>query len=438
MACIGRDKNGTKRILFVDGSGKRRTIRLGRVGDRDAERILHHVEVLSAAKIRGASIGRETAVWVANVGDTLHDRLSRAGLVEPRQAVKSVLAADFIDGYIESRKDLKPATATVLTQCRVWLLRFLGEGTRMDAVTVKDADAYHAHMFASGLAKATIAKRCRYARHFFEVAKRRGIIAHNPFGHIKAVVTGDPSRRVFVPGDVVAKVMDAIPDPQWKLLLALARWGGLRIPSEALALTWGDVDFAGKRFIVRASKTAHHKDGGIRIVPMFPELADLFQRVFDEAEEGTVHVITRYRHASVNLRTQLLKYIARAKVKPWPKLWQNLRASRATELADLYPSHVCAAWLGHTEKIADTFYRTVTDSHFMRATEAPTPGSIRNPAQNPAQQAPEMTRTIQRQENEESCKSSICGDLRDTAESGEHLSKPSLGVTGLEPVTLRV
>lgn len=438
MATIGTDSGGRRRILFVAGDGRRKTIRLGKCSQRDAQKILAHVEALAASSIHKQSVPRDTAIWLHGVGDVLHARLAAVGLVEPRQAVKSVLAADFIDGYIESRKDLKPATATVLTQCRVWLLRFLGEGTRMDAVSVKDADAYHAHMFASGLAKATIAKRCRYARHFFEVAKRRGIIAHNPFGHIKAVVTGDPSRRVFVPGDVVAKVMDAIPDLQWKLLLALARWGGLRIPSEALALTWGDVDFAGKRFIVRASKTAHHKDGGIRVVPLFPELADLFQRVFDEAEEGTEHIITRYRHPSVNLRTQLLKYIARAKVKPWPKLWQNLRASRATELADLYPSHVCAAWLGHTEKIADTFYRTVTDSHFMRATEGPTPGSIRNPAQNPAQQAPEIGRTVQRQENEESCKSSNCGDLRDTAESGEHLSKPSLGVTGLEPVTLRV
>lgn len=28
---------------------------------------------------------------------------------------------------------------------------------------------------------------------------------------------------------------------------------------------------------------------------MFPKLADLLQQVFDEAKEGTVHDITRYR-----------------------------------------------------------------------------------------------------------------------------------------------
>jgi hypothetical protein len=78
-------------------------------------------------------------------------------------------------------------------------------------------------------------------------------------------------------------------------------------------------------------------------------------------------VIERYRDAGQNLRTQFKRYILKAGEKPWMKLWQNLRVSRATELADLYPSHVCAAWLGHSEKITDALYRQVTDAHFDRA-----------------------------------------------------------------------
>ena len=110
---------------------------------------------------------------------------------------------------------------------------------------------------------------------------------------------------------------------------------------------------------------------------MFPELAEHFQRVFDEAEPGAVHVITRYRDPAANLRTQLCRYITAAGLTPWLKPWQNMRASRATELADEYPSQVSAAWLGHAEKIADAFYRQVTEDHFARA------------AQNTAQKAHE-------------------------------------------------
>jgi len=395
MASIGTDSNGHRRILFVAPDGSRKTVRLGKVDQKTAEAVCRHVEALLSAKISGQPVPRDTAVWLASVRDPLRGRLARAGLIDlPEEAEAPTLAA-FIDGYIDQRADLKAASRVLLRQARDLLVGFLGGNRRVDEVTPADADAFRAKLLADGLAKATVRKRCYYARHFFAVAVRRRLIAENPFGHISGTVVGDPARRMFVPGEVVRRVMDVMPDPQWRLLLALARWGGLRIPSEALALTWADVDFAGRRFIVRSSKTAHHADGGIRVVPMFPELADLFQQVFDEAAPGTTHVITRYRGNAVNLRTQLQRYIERAGVKPWPKLWQNLRASRATELADRFPSHVCAAWLGHTEKIADAFYRQVTDEHFARAVAVPTVASItedadgNKAAQNPAQQREE-------------------------------------------------
>jgi len=433
MATIGTEPNGTRRILFVAADGSRKTVRLGKCSQRDAEQVCRHVEALATASIHTQPVPRETAVWVRGIGHKLHDRLARAGLVEAREQPGKLLLGAFIDGYIAQRPDLKPATLVLLRQARIWLLRFLGETRRLDQVRPADADGYRAQMIEGGLAKATIAKRCRYARHFFEVAKRRGLVADNPFGHIKGAVKGDPTRRCYVPGDAVAKVIDVAPDAQWKLLIALARWGGLRIPSEVLTLAWRDVDFAGKRFIVRASKTEHHEDGGVRVVPMFPELAPLFQAVFDEAPEGAEHVITRYRTAAVNLRTQFQRYIEKAGVRPWPKLWQNLRASRATELADLYPSHVCAAWLGHTERIADAFYRQVTDEHFSRATSA-----AENPARNPAQQAHAEGRNTAHEPTRKTKNPAKCGAFRGLASGCYHPNKYLMGDTGLEPVTSSV
>jgi integrase len=404
---------------------------LGKCSQRDAEQLCRHVEVLAASTINGQPLPRETAVWVAGVGFKLHDRLARAGLVTQREYLEVPTLGAFIDAYIAQRLDLKPATRTNLKQARIWLGRYVGEGRRVNKVTTADADAYRTQMIADGLARSHIALRCRYARHFFEVAKRRGLVTANPFAHIKGEVKGDPSRRRFVPGDAVASVMAMAPDPQWKLLIALARWGGLRIPSEALALTWRDVDFAGKRFVVRASKTEHHEDGGVRVVPMFPELVPLFQAVFDDAEEGAVHVITRYRDAVANLRTQFLRYVEKAGVKPWPKLWQNLRASRATELADLYPSHVCAAWLGHTERIADACYRQVTDVHFAKATAGPEGGQ--KAAQNPAQQLHEGRGNPPQTKRDEVKDPMICGELQGVASCCDEGEGGKVLGTGVEP-----
>lgn len=187
---------------------------------------------------------------------------------------------------------------------------------------------------------------------------------------------------------------------------------------------------------MRASKTERHDDAGIRVVPMFPELVPLLQAVFDEAPEGATHVITRYRTAAVNLRTQFQRYIEKAGVKPWPKLWQNLRASRATELADLFPSHVCAAWLGHTERIADAFYRQVTDEHFAKA--AGGCEAAPRAAQNPAQQPHADARKASHDEDRETEDPTFCGAFREVAADCGNPNRNLLGVTGLEPVTSSV
>ncbi len=438
MASVIEDPGGRKRIQFVAADGSRKTVRLGKASKRDASDVGRHVEALLVARINGQPRPRETAVWLGEIGDALHDRLARSGLIEGRVKNTPRLAG-FIDDYVSNRADLKPSTVALMKQARTWLIRFLGEDRRVDQVTAADADAYRANMIRSGLAKATVNKRLRYAKVFFKAAIRARLVEACPFSHIPAQVAGDPARRCFVPAEVVARVVDVAPDPQWKLLIALARWGGLRIPSEALALTWQDVDFAGRRFIVRASKTEHHADGGVRVVPMFPELVPLFHAVFDDAPEGTTYVITRYRSPSANLRTQFQRYIEKAGAKPWPKLWQNLRASRATELADQFPSHVCASWLGHTERIADAFYRQVTDEHFARATaggaepdKETAAKTFEKAAQNPAQQATEMARKATQPDPVKNEKSP---DMQRVSAACKKLPNAALGRTGLEPVT---
>ena len=105
---------------------------------------------------------------------------------------------------------------------------------------------------------------------------------------------------------------------------------------------------------------------------------------FELAEDGAEFVITRYRDSNANLRTQLIRIIERAGLKRWPKLFQNLRATRETELAELFPMHVVCAWIGNSELVAAKHYLQITEDHFHRA--------IENPGQNPGQQAAELAR----------------------------------------------
>jgi hypothetical protein len=121
------------------------------------------------------------------------------------------------------------------------------------------------------------------------------------------------------------------------------------------------------RFLVHSPKTEHHENRGERSVPIFRELRPYLEDVFEQAEPGTVYVINRYRNAKVNLRTQLLRIIAKAGLTPWPKLFHNLRASRETELASFYPLHVVCSWIGNTFAVAAGHYLQVTNEDFEKA-----------------------------------------------------------------------
>ncbi len=386
MASLVNDPNGLRRILFVAPDGSRKTVRLGRVDRKTAQSICRHVEALLSARIAAQPIPRDTATWLAGVGEPLYGRLARVGLVAPKDSATGATVKTFLASYLADRTDLRPGTRIILEQAARHVVTVLGADTPLASVTPTEADRFKAWLVSRGLSRSTVAKWVRYAKHFFAVAYRRKLIAENPFAYVSGgQVIGDPARRQFIPADDVRRVLEAIPDPEWRALVVLARWGGLRIPSEALALQWGDVHWDRGVFVVRSPKTAY-REGGIRTVPLFPEVRAALDHLWELAAEGATAVFTRFRGSEQNLRTQLSRWCERSGVRPWPKPFQNMRASRATELADQFPSHVCAAWLGHTERIAEAFYRQVTDEHLARALTLPSAlGLSSKAAHNPAQ-----------------------------------------------------
>ena len=94
------------------------------------------------------------------------------------------------------------------------------------------------------------------------------------------------------------------------------------------------------------------------------------------------------RDATANLRTRFQKIIRRAGLTPWPKLFQNLRSTRETELAESFPMHVVCAWLGNSQPVAAKHYLQVTDEHFQRGAKCGAQSGALE-AQNQAQQAGE-------------------------------------------------
>ena len=139
-----------------------------------------------------------------------------------------------------------------------------------------------------------------------------------------------------------------------------------------------DIDWKEGRIKITSPKTEHHAGKETRLVPLFPELRPYLEEASEAAPDGAVYVVERYRKGSMgskgwrncNLRTQFERIIKRAGLEPWPRLFHNLRASRETELAERFPIHVVATWLGNTPEIARKHYLQTTDEHFQRALES--------------------------------------------------------------------
>lgn len=366
MASISRDKNGTKRILFVDANKKRHTIRLGKVSVKAAESFKVRIESLISSHRTGSAIDAQTADWVATLPDEIHERLERAGLVAPRERCEQHTLGDLLKSCFESMS-VKESTRTRYKQSRRLLFERFGEGRPLDDITPRDADAYRSWLEAKDYAPAKVAKEIVIARMFMKKAMRWNMIHSNPFDGVIAGAQTNRDRLFYLEPDKAHRLIDASPNADWRCIIALARFGGLRCPSEVLLVRWPDVDWANLRLRVRSPKTERHSGKSERIIPLFPELHAVLLDAFELADSGAEFVISGYRDANANLRTQLLRIIERTGLEPWPRLFNAMRASRATELAAEYPAAVCTSWMGHTQAVAQSHYHMVRDEDFDRA-----------------------------------------------------------------------
>ncbi len=281
MASISIDPNGRRRIQFVGADGKRRAIRLGKVSQRYAEAVKVKVEDLVAASITGHVPADETSRWLAGLSDKMTEKLARVGLTHRRQSTK---LQEWLDRYLDDREgELKPESARKLRQTKSKLLAHFDPETPLRSITVQQVADWRQYLKGLKLSEAAIKTHSGNAKTMLAEAVRRKMIDENPFQHLKSGPTPSRYSRYVTPEEI-EKIIDACPNCEWKLLFGLARYAGLRIPSESQILTWADVDFDRGRLTVRSPKTEHHVGHEQRIVPITPKLMPILQDAFDAAE----------------------------------------------------------------------------------------------------------------------------------------------------------
>jgi len=364
---LGSGKQPPRAVEFideVDGKRVRPRLRLGVVTHDFAEEVRRRVESLLSTKRLNQDIKPELAAWLAGLPVTLYDKLARLRLCPSRTPESDApTLGEWVKKYVAQRRsDLKPASIERLQQTADRLVAFFGESMKIDAIKRSGAADWRAAMADESLAEGTIRLHARNAKTMFSEAVDRELIPKSPFAKLKSSAVAAEKGRI-ISLEETERLLAECPSLQWRVLLGLARFGGLRVSSETHGVTWADVDWERKRLRVYAPKT-----NSTRFVPIVPALLTLLQDAFDAAEEGTTSIITLSRN---NLHRSFLAIQMRSGVVEWDDLFQTLRRSCESDLAKRYPQHAVSQWIGHSMKVSEKHYLMVDDGLFEAASNDP-------------------------------------------------------------------
>lgn len=364
MASVWQHKRGGWYLQIVLPTQRRVKIYLGKITAKHAHNLARKIDELANLVRLGEPPTPDLAAWLVALDAGIVERLGECGLTrtwaKPKTAPRLV---DWWQQYVDGRTDFAASTI------KGWKTAYLHVEARFPTQTLDEITALDAKTWARDLGQAVApthaAKILGRVSQVYAAAIDARVITENPFHGIKTSREIDQTRKLYVANQTSLMVLDKFATLEGRALFAMARWCGLRVPHEPLALTWRNVDWE----LARIQIPADTKTGG-RIVPMFPEVETELVALFAAAGTGSVHVFTRARSsAATEWRRWLLSAIAAAHLEPWPHLWHNLRASCRTDLEERFPTHVCDAWLGHSARVAKDHYLRVTPEHWATATQ---------------------------------------------------------------------
>lgn len=363
MSSLQKTKAGYRVQFRV--SGKAQQISLPDTKKRAAESVQRHLDELLACQRIGERPQELTRQWVDGLADEFRQRLESFGLVAVSTQTDRPMV-QLYDDFLKRRR-IKASTLEAYTQTQRKLRVYFGERTAQ-SVTSADAEDFADFLRDTwNLSENSVRKANQHVKTFFRWLVRREIVQRNAFELAPTNRSSAINDKRFVPACDIDAIVAQTGDPELRLLIALARWAGVRVPSEPGALRWSDIHWEQSTITITASKTNSQ-----RTIPLFPELREHLDAAWEAADPDAEWVLPRVHHGNDNFWRQFRDLILAAGLTPWPKLWSSLRSTRETELAATYPIHVVCAWIGNSPNVALRHYLRVTEADITRAASADT------------------------------------------------------------------
>jgi hypothetical protein len=332
-----RTSQGNWQLNFSE-HGKQKTLYLGKSFTASAaDRVARIVTEIIACRDCGDALPADVLRRVGALPQRVRESLERFGLVVGQY---DQTLSELFQRFIKTKAHKKPKTIKHYNQWFRRLSGFFGAETKVSSIQRSDVERF-ADFCIDVLSPCTVFRGLGTCRIIFRYAVELGIISRNPFSQVRRGQRTNEFRQYYVERETINKVLTACENDFERLIIVLARFGGLRIPSEIRHLRYGD-------FTDTVIKIHQDTKTGAREVPLFREIKEVFRRL-----SGTPGDLI----FSGNLvkewgQWQMLACtIERVGLTRWPKFFVNCRSSCITDLSEM----------GYSEKTLDSIFGNSTE-----------------------------------------------------------------------------
>jgi integrase len=354
-------------IQWYDGKN-RCTIYLGgrQYNRKTAERFKEGIEALLYYRRNKIPIpDPSTERWLATLSDHLRLKLAKVGLItleEPKTF------QNLWDAFLQDRADSKPATLQCYRSCQKFFYQAFAPAELIHAITPDQLRAWK-QVLLSKYAPAGVASRLKVIGTILNWAVRREWLSKSPMQGIPIGSFVNRAKDRIISLAEYAKLLEACPNQEWRTIIALARIGGLRCPSELKRLRWSDIQWTQNRFVVRPSKTEQYAGHDKRMTPLFPELRSELERHFAAVKpKNDDFVVQRFQGTSWgSFRNSFLKITVRAGLGKIVRPFDNMRMSRDNEVVRRWGPALASLWKGHSMTVMEKHYLHSMDKDFTKA-----------------------------------------------------------------------
>ncbi len=334
--------------------GSQKTVYLGKKYDsRSAAKIEATILELANCRYRNSNPAPPLVGRLRDLPANVARSLRRQGLlVGPMSRTLGELAGE----HKKSKLELKPSSRLYYDIYRQKLLKWFGDKADISEITPDDCREF-LKVESATQNPCTMTSLHKAVGNVFTFAVERDWIVRNPFKGLVVRSDHNEETEFYVTRAMFERATGFAKTDARRFALILARFAGLRIPSEIRMMRFGD--FKRDTFTV-------HEDTktGSREVPFFHELREPFGRL-RYGKKDSDFVFPRRIVGERCLRHYFRRKIIESEIDvcglgpgvPWPKFFVNLRSSCITDYADLgYSEKALDAIFGNSERIRKRHY----------------------------------------------------------------------------------